>query len=120
MDQVIAALKAWPAADALLAGNPFRAFSHGNAPQNIQRPYVTFQTVSAQPVNNLSDTPDCDDSRIQVNCWATTQKDAKALSLAVRDALEAQTHVVFGPIDDFEPQTKMFRWFMDCEWWTAR
>lgn len=120
MNPVYSALLASNAVKALIGSNPMRAYGHGNAPQDVAKPYVTFQTISGSPTNNISENPDNDNSRIQVNCWSTQESQAKQLCDAVRDALEVQTHIVFGPLDDYEPDTTLFRWLLHCEWWLPR
>ena len=89
-------------------------------PQEITQPYVVWSVVTSAPGNNLSDPPEYDDQRIQIDCWSTSQSQCRALAKAVRDAIEAQTHIVYGPWTDYEPDTKLFRWSMDAEYWQNR
>lgn len=100
-----------------------RIYPNGHAPQGVARPYVTWQIVGGGPLNNLSDDPDMDDARVRV--WTYSEESAgsaaaKSLALAVRAALEAETHVTFGPISEFESEAKLFVWIMDAEFFTAR
>jgi hypothetical protein len=90
------------------------------APQDAALPYIVWMVVSGSPGNNLSDLPDYDDQRVQVDCYSANQAQARQLGEAARYAIEAQTHIVFGPWSDFEADTKLFRWSMDCEWWESR
>lgn len=86
----------------------------GLAPQGTEAPYVSWGYVSANPNNNLSDRPDGDDVRIQVDCYSPNQAQCKALAVAARDALEAVTHIVSGPLYvGMEDDTKLHRWTMD-------
>jgi hypothetical protein len=90
------------------------------APQDAADPYVVWAVVSGVPGNNLSDTPEYDDQRIQIDCWSDNQAQARQLGEAVRDAIEAQTHIVFGPWSDRDQDTKLWRWSMDAEYWQDR
>jgi hypothetical protein len=105
------------------AGSPLRAFAHGRVPQNTPRPYITFQNVGGGPLNTLSCLPDMDDSRVRVWCYSDETSGtsyARDFKDATRDALEAETHVVFGPVDEYEADTKLLVWIMDAEFWTDR
>jgi hypothetical protein len=90
------------------------------APQDITQPYVVWSVVTSAPGNNLSETPEYDDQRVQIDCWSTNQSQARQLGQAVRDAIEVYTHIVYGPWNDYEPDTKLHRWSMDSEWWQDR
>lgn len=90
------------------------------APEDAVRPYVVFSLPSSTPLNNLSCAPDMDDQRVQVDCWAQSQSKARELGKAVRNALEQVTHVILGPWADRDEATKMYRWSMDAEFWSAR
>ena len=103
-------------------GTPPRIYQ-SVAPQNTPRPYIVWQVVGGSPVNNLSDDPDMDDSRVRVWCYCDESAGtaaARNLALAVRAALEAVTHVTFGPIDNHEVETSLYVWIMDAEFWEDR
>lgn len=109
-----------PAVNALVGT---RIYPNGRAPQGVQRPYIVWQIVGGGPVNTLSCDPDMDDARVRV--WSYSDETAgsaaaRTLALTVREALEAETHVVAGPFDDFEDSTKMIVWIQDAEFWTDR
>jgi hypothetical protein len=90
------------------------------APQDITQPYVVWSVVTSAPGNNLSETPEYDDQRVQIDCWSTNQSQARQLGQAVRDAIEVYTHIVYGPWNDYEPDTKLHRWSMDAEYFQDR
>jgi hypothetical protein len=90
------------------------------APQDTSQPYVVWTLVTGVPGNNLSDPPEYDDQRIQIDCWSLSQSQCRQLAQAVRNAIEAQTHIVYGPWSDYEPDTKLHRWSMDAEYWQTR
>lgn len=116
---VFAALNV-PAVNALVGT---RIFGNGIAPQDATRPYVVWQIVGGGPVNNLSEDPDMDDARVRVTTYSDETHGtaaARALKLTVMVSLEAVTHVVFGPVDDYEAETKMLLSVMDAEFWDPR
>lgn len=84
-------------------------------PEGWTRPYVIWTIVAGVPLNTLSENPTRDDQRIQVDCYAMDQKICGQLRDAVRDAVETQGHVVFGPWAEYEQDTRLFRWSMDVE-----
>jgi hypothetical protein len=90
------------------------------APQDTAQPYVVWTLVSGVPGNNLSDTPEYDDQRVQIDCWSLSASQCRQLAEAVRDAIEAQTHIVFGPWSDYESDTKLHRWSMDAQYLESR
>jgi hypothetical protein len=90
------------------------------ATQGSARPYIVWQIVSATPVNNISDPPEQDDQRIQIDIYANDQPICNQLAVAARDAIESVTHIVFGPWQDFEQDTKMYRVSFDAEYWLDR
>jgi hypothetical protein len=89
-------------------------------PQDQTQPYVVWSVVTSAPGNNLSETPEYDDQRVQIDCWSMNQSQARQLGQAVRDAIEVYTHIVYGPWNDYEPDTKLHRWSMDAEYWQDR
>jgi hypothetical protein len=58
------------------------------APANAAKPYVVYQQVGGQAINFVeSEMPGLRNAVFQINCWATTQAAAKALALAVEEAM---------------------------------
>lgn len=90
-----------------LVGN--RIGAHGEVEQTESLPYVTYQTVSGQPHDNLSDAPGSDFTTVQIDCYATTQATAKLLATSVRDALDAALIVNRVILTAREPETRLFR-----------
>lgn len=115
-----------PAVYPLLTGDAAVSAIVGNrvyqteAPEPVIRPYVVFSLPSSVPLNTLSCNPEMDDQRIQVDCWSESQTESRQLGEAVRNALETVTHIVLGPWADRDPDTKMFRWSMDAEFFEPR
>lgn len=54
------------------------------APQNVAYPCLTWQRISRTEVDSLQGPSGYADVRIQVDCWAKTYSQARALAKAVR------------------------------------
>lgn len=115
-----------PPVQATLTGSPDVVAIAGTrisqtvAPQDQARPYIVWTLISGVPQNNLSDRPERDDQRIQIDCYSADQSQARALCKAARDAIETETHIVLGPWTAFEDDTNLFRWSFDAEYWSPR
>lgn len=69
----------------------------GLAPQGQQLPCITLTVVTDGPVDHSLDGAGLSQARVQADCWAATYAQAKALSRAVRTALDAwQGGVIAG------------------------
>lgn len=117
---VFAALKASPAVRAIVGVNPPRIYRHGNAPQDTARPYVTWEIDAVDPENNLSDLPAGDRITVTVHAWHQTDAGVVALAAAVRDAIEPHAHMTAVPVDEREPQTKLFHMAAVFDWIVGR
>lgn len=116
---VFATLRASSAVLALL-GTPPRVYRHGDAPQDVPRPYVTWSLISGLPENNLSDPPPVDHLVIQVDCWSQTDEQVEQLAIAVRDAIEPYAHMTGFPVNERERDTKLYRISLQFDWWLSR
>lgn len=112
-------LKASTAVKALI-GNAPRAYRHGDAPQDTTQPYVTWQLFSGVPENTLSELPKTDRIGVQVDCWHTTDAGVEQLAAAVRDAIEPYAHMTGIPVNNREPETKLYRIAMQFDVWLNR
>lgn len=113
---VTAILSASSAVTAITADRIYRTV----APQAVTKPYIVWSIISAVPENTLGCSPEIDDRRIQIDCFATSQVTARQLSDAAQVAIEGKAHVIMGPIEDYEPETKLYHWYMDATFWTPR
>lgn len=100
--------------------NPPKVYRHGDAPQNVVKPYVTWEVISGLPDNNLSDVPGSDRYVIQVDCWSGNDSEIEELAKAVRDALEPWAYMTGMPINEREPATKLFRIALQFDWLLSR
>lgn len=58
------------------------------APQNVTRPYITYQRISTERDGSLDGPNGLVSASVQVDCWATTNDAARALADAVRLAFD--------------------------------
>lgn len=100
----------------IVGASPARVYRHGSAPQNVDRPYVTWAIVAGLPENNLSDLPPNDRITVQVDAWSPDDAEVEELALAVRDAIEPHAHMtgVIANLQDNE--TRLFRVGMQFDW----
>jgi len=88
------------------------------APQDVVKPYVTWNIVGGHSESYLSEGAGSDQQRIQVDVWALDGVGRKNLANAVRDALEPYGYPVGVPMDDYESDTKLFRMMLQFNFWT--
>jgi hypothetical protein len=112
-----ALLTANGAVHAICGDNVFRTFKDKAGDVG---PFIVWQIISGVPENNLSDLPEFDDARIQVDAYALSQATARQLSAAAQAVLEQLGYVVLGPTEDHEDETLLWRWSFDWEVWSAR
>jgi len=92
-----------------IIGTPPRAYRHGDAPQNVTQPYITWALVSDVPDNQLSGVPPSDRYTVQVDCWHTTDAGVETLAQAARDAIEPYAHMTGVVINNRDAETKLYR-----------
>lgn len=108
----------------LRTGSVTRFWPFGIAPKPHQDgyalPYAVWQSVYGAPANYLGRVPDADQAGIQVDAYATTVSEARAVSVALRDALEPHGYVVAYNGEDRESETGLYRVGFTAEFWTDR
>lgn len=97
-----------------------RIYPHADAPENVTRPYVTWFQLNADPENSLSELPSIDRCTLQIDCWHPEASGVKSLALAVRDAIEPLCHITGAPVDGRDPDTRMYRYAWQADWWLPR
>lgn len=97
-----------------------RIYRHGDAPQNVTLPYITWSVISSVPENELSETPKIDQQSVQVNCWDDSDTDIEALGAAVRAAIEAGHHITEGPQNSRDSETLRYRISFIFTFWQHR
>ena len=88
-------IKQSPACTALLGTNPVRFFEFGTAPQLEQLPYATFQLINGTPFNKLSGPAEADQITYQIDAWAKTSGELKAVANAIREGIEHDGYITF-------------------------
>lgn len=104
-----------------LLGSPLRVYRHGDAPQNVKTPYVTWSLQSGSPENHLDgDSPKVDNFTVQIDCWSDDDAEIEKLATAVRDAVELQNQMIgYGP-NNRDPATMRYRVTMTFTFWQSR
>lgn len=90
---LFALVKASPECAALIGSNPVRFFEFGQAPQLEATPYATFQHITGTPYNNLTGPAPADHITTQIDVWADSSAECKAVANAIRRAIENNCHV---------------------------
>lgn len=97
-----------------------RFYEFGLAPQGSTYPYAAWQVISGSPENYLSGRPDEDNHILQVNVYATTSDSLKAVTKALRDALELNAYISRWGNTQRNPETKKYSFDFDVEFITPR
>lgn len=105
-------------------GVPARIYDFGDAPQDVVKPYITFQNISDTPHNQLSGAPCADFDSIQIDIYAGPEESGRAsiraLARLVRDALDSAGIASRLIIQKREPDTKLFRISIEADFITNR
>jgi hypothetical protein len=116
-----------PEVIAVLGDNPLRFYPFGEADEEpldadaAPRPvYATWQTINGRPENYLSERPDMDWYRVQIDVWAPRGSIADAAADALRNALEPHGYMVSLNLDGRDPETRLYRISFDFEFWVSR
>lgn len=103
-----------------LEGSVLRVFPFGEAPQQVNKPYAVWQTISGSPENYLGDLPDMDNWVVQVDVYAKEVSDANDGAEALRDALEPVACITAWRGTSRETDTRLYRYSFDVEFFTSR
>lgn len=109
-----------PALISLLGSAPFRLFPAGDAPQAVERPYATWQTITGAPENYLATIPDLNSYTLQVDVYADTLAQARQVVTALFAVIEQHAHVVTLRGETREVDTRLYRSSFDIEWLVDR
>ena len=97
-----------------------RIYRHGSAPQDVQKPYITWFVVSGQPEDILNAAPPHDRDVIQIDCWSETDTGVETLAYAVRAALDSKLISNRIVIDNRETDTKLYRMALEADFIASR
>lgn len=84
------------------------------APQNVAKPYMTYQVVSGLKIQCIGGEIYQGNFRFQIDVWGLTYSNVKAVSEAVKSALvgfKASNNIDIT--DDYESETQLFRQIID-------
>lgn len=114
---VFETLKANSSLTALVSG---RIYRHGNAPQNVVKPYITWYVVTGMPELQISGTPCSDMDTVQIDCWSDTDTQIESVALEVRNALDNAGHANRVIQNNREDETRLFRIGIEADFITSR
>lgn len=113
---VVAALKTGSA--------PLRVYQFGLAPQPgtafYAVPYAVWQFAYGSPENYLGDRPDIDNPGVQIDVYAATDGQARAVAEKLQYAMEGGGHVTGYRGESKDPPTGLSRSGFDVEFWVNR
>jgi hypothetical protein len=106
----------------LLGSSPVRCWEDTvpEAYPTPEKPYAVWFTVGGAPENYLSGVPTMDSGRVQIDVYAESKLAARVTAKAIRDAIEPSAHMVSVPISTYEPDTKLYHYILQFQFWTAR
>lgn len=102
---------------ALLGVGPTRLFPFGDAPENVAKPYATYQVLNGLPENYIDDPPDVDEWLIQIDIYADTVSAVMNVQRVMRRALEPHCYVTRLGGTGTEPSTKLYNTSFDVSWY---
>lgn len=95
------------------------------APEGVERPYITYQQVGGQTVSFLERAmPSKKHGRFQINCWSDSAATTAALMLAVESAVVLapafQAEAISAPFDVDGSMVDLFGQQQDFGLWSDR
>ena len=109
--------RADPAVRALLeSNNILRVWKFGQAPEQPEAPYVTWQTIAGDSNSSLDSRPVSDRVIIQIDVYATDEDVVEQVAEAIRYAIELDCYVVRYGEADKDPVTNMPHYSFDVSW----
>lgn len=97
----------------MLGTDPLRVYPFGLAPQGVQKPYVTWQTIGGEPENYVSGLPDADNYVVQVDVYsldAAGPYSVTEVAKALRNAIEPVAYITSWGNTGKEAETGLFRY----------
>lgn len=98
-----------------LLGTEPRLYPFGDAPQGVQLPYVSWQTIGGSPENFLATVPDADRYTIQMDVYGMDAASVRAVAEALRDIYEPTAYITRWGGESKDAQTKHYRYSFDVE-----
>ena len=106
----------------LQRGNILRAYEFGLAPDAPIKPYLVWQDISGDPLNNIDCPAVTDHITIQIDIYTTDPLHLRTIREAVRKALELDHSCTVTNLrgNEREPETKLYRTGFDSNWFVDR
>lgn len=90
-------------------------------PQTPVLPAITYQRISAEHIASIGGHSGLENPRIQIDIWALSYNTSKALAAQVRAALtesmDGFAALLLTDLDDYEPETRIYRCSLDFSLW---
>lgn len=101
----------------LLGTKPTRFYPFVNAPQNGSKPYAVWQITNGEPYNQLNCQAAADSYAVQIDVYAQSIDQSRAIAKAIRAALsqDPRNTVTRWAMEDFETDTKLYRVSFDVD-----
>lgn len=98
---------------------PITALHPMVAPQGSALPYATYQRVASPVTNVLSGAPPIENTRLQVDVWASTYQAAQTLARSITTAMQAWAvqNVLLNSYDLYEQDVKVYRVLLEFSIW---
>lgn len=104
----------------LLGQNPTRLWPFGEGDHTPTYPYAVWQIIAGTPQNYLGQTPDADFFGVQIDVYAHSAEEARAVARALRSAIEPVAYVT-AYIGEFRDTiTRVFRYSFSVDWIVQR
>lgn len=101
----------------LLGTKPTRFYPFINAPQNGSKPYAVWQITNGEPYNQLNYQAAADSYAVQIDVYAQSIDQSRAIAKAIRVALsqDPRNTITRWAMEDFETDTKLYRVSFDVD-----
>lgn len=104
----------------LLGANPTRLWPFGEADPAPNYPYAVWQIIGGTPENYLGDPADVDSFGVQIDVYAKTAEEARAVAQVLRSAIEPSAYVT-GFLGEFRDTiTRNYRYSFSVDWIVTR
>lgn len=103
-----------------VGASPVRIFDFGIAPADVLRPYIVFSQVAGSPYANVSDAPNFDFDVVQIDIYADDRAKTRELAKAVQVTLDAAGVANRLSMQNYEPETKLYRITFDADFISQR
>lgn len=104
----------------LMGTGPVRLYPFGEAPEGVQLPYAVWQQIGGAPENLLGERPELDTYSLQVDVYAATGSSARAVTQALRDAIELHAYITRWGGESRDAETGRYRSSFDVDWLVPR